>query len=294
MTTTENQGLPVRSYIPQYRNILSTVFEAKKAFAGALAPIQTLDGIRQNATAFTVKTSSTPVVIGEYKTDANTAFGTGTSKSSRFGEMKEVIYEDTEVKYLYDLVINEGLDRHTVNNDLNAAIADRFKLQAIAQTRHMNVENGKYLADSAGETMTLSDHKEETIKKLFNELDSYYTDSEVIAPITAYLTAEVYNAIVDMPSVTSSKGSGVNIDSNGLAKYKDFKLEKTPSRYFPKGVEAILAPDNVVIPFVGIETARTVEPIDFDGVALQAAAKGGEFILDDNKKAVVKVTKASL
>lgn len=291
---TENQNLPVRSYIPQYRNILSTVFEARKAFSGAFAPIQTLDGVQHNATAFTVKTNTTPVVIGEYSIDPNVAFGSGTAKSTRFGEMTEVIYQDTDVPYRYDLAIHEGIDRHTVNNDLNSAIADRFKLQSEAQTRRINVENGKFLADNAGKSVTIKSYEEAEVKKLFNELDQYYTDNEVIAPVKVYLKAELYNAIVDLSSTTSAKGSSVNLDTNGLMKYKDFTLEKTPTKYFPENVEAIFAPDNIAIPFVGIETARTIEAIDFDGVQLQASAKGGEFILDDNKKAVVKVEKAAV
>lgn len=46
--------------------------------------------------------------------------------------------------------------------------------------------------------------------------------------------------------------------------------------------------------FTGINTARTIESEDFDGVALQGAGKAGEFILVDNKKAVVKVTKVEV
>jgi len=44
--------------------------------------------------------------------------------------------------------------------------------------------------------------------------------------------------------------------------------------------------------FTGINTARTIESEDFDGVALQGAGKAGEFILPDNKKAVVKAVLA--
>lgn len=93
-----------------------------------------------------------------------------------------------------------------------------------------------------------------------------------------------------MASNTSAKGSSVSLDTNGLLKYKDFILEKTASKYFQTGVLAIFSPDGIVIPFVGISTARTVETEDFDGVKLQAAAKGGTYALDDNKKAIVKVT----
>ena len=66
-----------------------------------------------------------------------------------------------------------------------------------------------------------------------------------------------------------------------------------PEQYFENNVVAIFSPDGIVIPFIGIETARTVEAEDFDGVKLQAAAKGGTFVLDDNKKAIIKVTSAA-
>ena len=52
----------------------------------------------------------------------------------------------------------------------------------------------------------------------------------------------------------------------------------------------IFAADQVAIPFVGIATARTIDVEAFDGKALQAHAKGGQFMLDDNKKAVLKAT----
>ena len=287
-----NQNLPVRQYVPQYRQVLSTVFGARAAFRGALAPLQTLDGIQFNSKAFSVKTNSTPVVIGsEYAKGANDGgFGDGTGKTSRFGNMTEVIYADTDVNYDYELTIHEGLDRYTVNNDLNAAVADRFKLQSEAQTRQMNNRIGVFLDTNAGKAEVLTDFQEASIKALFNKLDAYYTDLEVTAPITVYLRSEFYSAIVDMTSNTSAKGSSVSLDSNGLAKYKDFTLEKTSAKYFPSGTIALLSPDSVTIPFVGIQTARTIEATDFDGVELQAAAKAGTFILDDNKKAVVKIT----
>lgn len=287
-----NQDQAARIYVPQYRNILSTVFNAKAAFRGALAQLQTLDGIQSNAKAFSVKTSSTPVVIGDdYLTGANDGgFGDASGKKSRFGDMTEVIYQDTDVNYDYELTIHEGIDRYTVNNDLNAALADRFNLQAQAQTRKVNVRTGKFLSDNAGHAETLADFTEANVKTLFNTVDTYYTDLEVDAQISVYLKSELYNAILDMASTTSAKGSSISLDDNKLLKYKDFVLVKTPAKYFQTGVLAIFSPDGIVIPFIGISTARTVEAIEFDGVELQAAAKGGTYVLDDNKKAIVKVT----
>lgn len=287
---TENQNLPVRQYAPQYRQILTTVFDNKKAFEGVLAPIQSLDGVQFNTKAFSVKTNTTPVVVGTYNTDANTQFGTGTGNGSRFGNMVEVIYQDHDVNYDYTLAIHEGIDRYTVNNDLNAAVADRLRLQSEAQVRYMNTKIGKFLSDNAGVSKELKDLTDASILALFNDINKYVVDTEINAPVKAYVRAELYNAIVDMTANTTAKGSSVSIDTNGLAKYKNVQLIETPAKYFAENVIAIFSPDGIVIPFVGIETARTIEAQEFDGVKFQAAAKGGTFVLDDNKKAIIKVT----
>lgn len=286
-----NQNNPARRYEKQYAGILKTVFGVRAAFTGALSPIQVLDGVQENAKAFSVKTNNTPVVIGTYKTGANDGgFGDGSGANSRFGDLTEIKYENTDVEYDYTLTIHEGLDRYTVNNDLNAAIADRLKLQSEAQTRQMNKRIGKYLSDNAGTTEVLADFTEDKVKALFNKVNAYYINEEVTAPVTIYLRPELYNAIIDMTANTSAKGSSVSIDNNGLARYKGFALVETPAQYFDTGVVAVFSPDGIIIPFVGISTARSIEATAFDGVLLQAAAKGGTYILDDNKKAVVKVT----
>ncbi|ORJ31791.1 phage capsid protein [Streptococcus oralis subsp. tigurinus] len=286
-----NQNNAVRRYENQYAGILETVFGVRAAFTGALSPIQILDGVQENETAFSVKTNNTPVVIGEYKTGANDGdFGDNTGAESRFGELKEIKYSNTKVDYDYTLTIHEGFDRYTVNNDLKAAIADRLKLQSEAQTRTINKRIGEYMSDNAGQTEALADFSEDKLKALFNKVSAYYTNNEVTAPVTVYLRAELYNAIVDMASVTSAKGSSISLDENGLPKYKGFTLVETPAQYFKTGVVAIFSPDGIIIPFVGISTARAIEAENFDGVKLQAAAKGGTYTLDDNKKAIYKVT----
>lgn len=286
-----NQNLAVRRYEKQFAGILSAVFGVKSAFAGALAPIQILDGVQENDTAFSLKTNGTPVVIGEYKTGGNDGgFGDGSGAKSRFGKMTEVKYANTNVPYDYTMTIHEGIDRYTVNNDFNAAIADRLKLQSEAKVRQMNKRIGQYLSDNAGKSEQLADFSESSVKALFNAINTYYVNNEVTAPVTAYLQPDLYNAIVDMQSTNTSKGSSVSLDENGLYRYKGFDLVETPAQYFAEGTQAIFSPDKIVLPFVGISTTRTIESVDFDGVQLQGAAKGGTYTLDDNKKAVVKVT----
>ena len=222
--TTNNNNLPVRIYTPQYTRMLSTIFGVQKAFAGALAPIQTLDGIQHNTKAFMVKTNNTPVVVGTYDADSTKVFGAGTGIGSRFGEMKEVIYQNTEVDYDYTLAIHEGIDRFKVNNDLNAAVADRLRLHSEAQTRKINEKIGKFLSANAGETKELAKLDETNIQKLFNQVNVYVVNTEINAPIKCYLRVQVYNAIIDMASTNKSKGSNINLDTNGLLKYKNIEL----------------------------------------------------------------------
>ena len=290
--TTKNNGIGAVSYVPQYLKIFNAAFGAQSAFAGVLAPLQTLDGVQHNAKAFTVKTSAVPVVVGtDYLTGANDGgFGNASGAKSRFGEMQEVVYTDTDVNYSYELTFHEGLDKFTVNQDMQQAIADRMKLRAQAWVRAMNKKVGDFLSTNAGSTEALADLTEDKVKALFNKMRAHYTNKEVLADVTVYLRTEVYNAIIDMASTTTSKGSAVSVDENGLAKYKGFKLVETPAQYFGAGNIAYFSPDELVVPFVGIETLRTIEARDFEGVEMQAAAKGGHFILDDNKVAIVKIT----
>lgn len=283
-----NNNMKARTFTLEYKDALETVFGLKRHFANAFQDLQTLDGIRENETAFVLKTNNTPVVVGTYNKGANVAFGTGTANTNRFGERTEIIYTNEEAKYTYELAIHEGLDITTVNNDLDAAVLDRLYLQSEAQTRKMNKRHGAYLSSVAGNSEEIADFSDEVILKLFNDVSKYNTNKEIIVDNTAYVTPDLYNAIVDHPLVSSGKGSAVNIDGNNIIHFKGFEIVETPERYFMEGDVAYFVPDKVAIPFVGIQLARTIESEAFAGLALQALAKGGEFVLDDNKVAITK------
>lgn len=72
--------------------------------------------------------------------------------------------------------------------------------------------------------------------------------------------------------------------------FKGFVIEEIPSSMFQANEVIYAYITGIGKAFTGINTARTVESEDFDGVALQGAGKAGEYILPDNKKAVAKVT----
>src|SRR5690625_4146365 len=113
-----NNNQAVRRYEKQFKDLIQAVFGHRAYFRNFFGGgIEALDGVKENATAFSVKTNDMPVVIGTYDTDVNVGMGTGTSNSNRFGERKEVIYQNTDVPYTWNYAIHEGIDRFTVIND---------------------------------------------------------------------------------------------------------------------------------------------------------------------------------
>lgn len=274
-------------FTKQLLTILPTVFQKKAYFASAFGQLQAIDGVRDNATAFTVKTNDMPVVIGSYSTDANVAFGTGTANSSRFGQMKEVIYTDTEVPYDAPFAFHEGLDRYTVNADLVSAVSARLVAQAQALlVRWNNKDSAALIAAGSDLGVDSSDPV-----ALFNAASKKYTQLEVVPAVKAYVTSDLYNALVDATLTTTGKNSSVNIDQNGLAWFKGFQIIEVPDAYMG-GKEVIFTPDGIGRTFVGISTTRTIESTDFDGVELQGAGKDGVYIPKDNAAAILFASKS--
>lgn len=288
----ENNNLAARSYQKDFKGLLQAVFKKQAYFADFFTGgLEALDGVQHNETAFYVKTSDIPVVFGEgYNKDANTAFGTGTGKTSRFGDRTEIIYSDTPVNYSWGWVFHEGIDRNTVNNAFDVAVADRLELQAQAKTQKFNIKHSEFIAASAGKTEPLSGYTADAVLALFNNLAKYFTNIHAIGERVAKVNADLYNAIVDHPLTTSGKKSGANIDDNGIVKFKGFIIEEVPEDVLASGCIAYAYIRGVAKAFTGINTARTIESEDFDGVALQGEGKAGEYIPVDNKKAVVKVS----
>ena len=288
----ENNEMPVRQYQPEFKKLLQAVFKKNSYFADFFGGgIEALDGVQHNRKAFSVKTSDIPVVVGDkYITDENTAFGTGTGKSSRFGDRTEVIYTDTDVEYTWEWTFHEGIDKHTVNNDFDSAVADRLELQARKKTERFNAKHGAFIAASAGHSENLADYTADKVLALFNALSKYYNNIEAVGVRKAKVCSDLYNAIVDHPLMTSAKGSSANIDTNGVVRFKGFEIQEVPDAVLEEGACCYTYIAGVGKAFTGINTARTINSEDFDGVALQGAGKAGEFVLPANKIAICKVT----
>lgn len=287
----ENNNQAVRSYQKQFKELLQAVYQKQAYFSEFFGGgLEALDGVTHNKTAFSIKTSDIPVVIGtEYNKDPNVGFGTGTGKSTRFGERQEIIYTDTDVPYTWEWVFHEGIDRHTVNNDFAATIADRSELQAQAKVQMFDNHGGKFISEVADKTFNLTEISNDAVLKLFNDLSNAYVNMEAVGTKMAWVKPELYNAIVDHPITTTAKHSGANIDANGIISFKGFLIKEVPETKFQTGELAYASITGVGKQFTGINTTRTIESEDFDGVAFQGAGKAGEFILPANKKAVLKV-----
>lgn len=290
----ENNDLAVRTYQKDFKNLLQAVFKKQAYFADFFGGgIEALDGVEHNKVAFSLKTSDIPVVVGAgYNTDANVAFGTGTESTNRFGQRTEIIYTDTDVEYTWGWNFHEGIDRHTVNNNFETAVADRLELQAQAKTKLFNQKHGAFISASAAHTEALAGYTADAVLALFNALSKYYNNIEAVGTKKAKVNSDLYNAIVDHPLTTSAKNSAANIDANGIVRFKGFEIEEIPDEMFAEGECCYAYIAGVGKAFTGINTARTIEAHDFDGRALQGAGKAGEFILPANKKAVCKVTVA--
>ena len=290
----DNNDLPVRRYNTQFVDLLPTVFN-KRAYFGDFSAggLEVLDGIQFNDEAFKLKTSDIPSVLATYSTDANTAFGTGTSNSTRFGPLKEIIYSNVAVPYEATWAIHEGFDRFTVNTDLDAAVADRLTLATERQMQLFDRVAATRLNTAAGVAgqVALADYTDQAVNELFNTLTKNYIDLEVdVTSVVAKVNADLYNAIVNGSLATTNKSSAVNIDDNNIVRFKGIEIQAVPAGLLPSGVGALVYPKSIGKMFVGINTLRTIEAIDFDGQQLQGAGKYGSYVLPDNAKAVFAVT----
>lgn len=296
----DNNNQSARSYALQFRELLQAVFGARSYFGDFFAGgLEALDGVAEKDVAFTVKTSDVACVVTQgdlpdnpaYDTGENVAFGTGTANSSRFGQRTEVIYTNTQVPYTWDWVVHEGIDRHTVNNDFDATIADRLDLQAQKRIAAFNTHHAAFISASASSTINGAQLTPDGIAAVFNTLHEKFVDAGVEEGIwVAKVTPQVYGLIVDSGLMVSGKNGYVSEDDQIVNRFKGFAIQEVPSSLFATNEIVYAYATGVGKAFTGIETIRTIESQDFDGVALQGAGKAGEWILPDNKAAVVKVS----
>lgn len=284
--------MTIKYFTKQHAGMLPDLFAKKSAFLRAFGGVlQVKDGITENDTFMELKVSDTDVVIQNYSTDANVGFGTGTGNTSRFGQRKEVKSVNKQVKYDAPLAINEGIDDFTVNDIKDQVVAERLALHGVAWAQHVDKLLGKFLSDSASETLD-SKLDEASVTKLFSEAHKKFVNNNVstAVPWVAYVNADVYDLLIDSKLATTAKNSSANIDDETLYKFKGFILSELPDEKFQSGEGAYFVADNVGVAGIGIQVTRAMDSEDFAGTALQSAAKYGKYLPEKNKKAILKAT----
>ena len=283
--------MAIKLYTKQYAGMLPELFAKKSAFLRAFGgTIQTLQGAEADANFLNLKTTDTDVVIQAYSTGAAVAFGAGTGNTNRFGARKEVKSTDTQVPFDTPLSIHEGIDSFTVNDIPEQVVAERLALHAVAWAEHYDGIMSALLSTSASATLTETRLSEDGVTNAFAEAHKKFVNNGVSNSIAwvAYVTADVYNFLIDSKLATTAKKSGANVDEQTLYKFKGFELVELPDAKFQTGDNVYFVADGVGVAGVAIPVARAMDSEDFAGVALQAAGKLGKYIPEKNKKAILK------
>ena len=283
--------MAIKLYTKQYAGMLPELFARKSAFLRAFGgTIQTLQGAEADANFLNLKTTDTDVVIQAYSTGAAVAFGAGTGNTNRFGARKEVKSTDTQVPFDTPLAIHEGIDNFTVNDIPEQVVAERLALHAVAWAENYDGVMSAAISSSASATLTETRLSEDGVTNAFAEAHKKFVNNGVSNSIAwvAYVTADVYNFLIDSKLATTAKNSSANVDEQTLYKFKGFELVELPDAKFQTGDNVYFVADGVGVAGVAIPVARTMDSEDFAGVALQAAGKLGKYIPDKNKKAILK------
>lgn len=284
--------MAIKLYTTQYAGIVPSIFEAKSAylrvFGGA---IQTIQGAEADEDFLKLKISDTDVVIQEYSTDPDVAFGDGTGNSNRFGPRKEVKSIDATVEFDQPLAIHEGIDKFTVNDIPDEVVAERLALHAVAWAERYDEVMLDTISENANRTLT-GELSEDGVTDVFVEARKHFVNNKVSKNINwvAFVTPDVYNFLIDSDLATTAKNSSANVDTQTLYQFKGFILEELSDDKFKEGEQIYFAAENVGVAGLGIPVTRAIDSEDFAGVALQGAGKLGKYIPEKNRVAILKAT----
>ena len=282
--------MAVKVYTKQLVRVLPSIFSVHNHFTRTFGgTLQVRDGVADSDTFLSLKTIDADTVIQEYDTGANVAFGSGTGNSSRFGPRQEIKAVDTQVPYESPLAIHEGVDNVTVNDIADTVVAERLEKASIAWTEHLNGRFSEVLSEGASETLN-GDLTVDGVSKVFADARKILLNNKVNKTLTrvAYVSADVYNLLLESGLTTTAKNSSANIDEGEIRKFKGFVLEELADEYFQEDENIYFAVDNVAIAGVGISMTRAIDSEDFYGVAIQGVAKYGIYLPEQNKNAVLK------
>lgn len=282
--------MAMKIYSKKYKQVIEKIFETKQHFFNTFGGgLQVAEGAEYDKDFLHLKISPTNVVINKYDMGENVAFGTGTGNSNRFGPRQEIKSIDKAVQYDEPIAIQEGLDRFTVNDIPAQVLAERAALHAEKWVEYLNQYMSKILDTNAGETKQVA-LTEEALIKLFFESRKTFINKKVSKSRTwnAYVTPDVYDILINSKLATTAKNSSANVDEQILYKFKGFVLRELPEEYFQKNTTSIFVPDNIGVVGLGIDTYRTIDSADYNGVAIQGAGQLANYVPEDNKVAIIK------
>ena len=284
--------MTIKIFTRHYAGMLPDIFVSKtpflRVFGGAL---QVRTDAEYNENFLDLKIEDTEVTIQNYSTDPNVAFGTGTGNSNRFGPRKEIKAEDVTVPWESPLSIHEGVDRFTVNDLPDQVVANRLAKHAVAWAVHVNSWLGKAISDSASQTLT-GELTEEGVTTLFATAHKTFVNNGVSDDLAwvAFVNTDVYNFLIDSDLAKTDKNSSANVDNQTLYKFKGFELEELPDTQFESGEQAYFTAIGIGVAGIGVETVRTMDSEQFNGVALQGAGQYAKYIPEKNKAAILKAS----
>ena len=284
--------MAIKLYTTQYAEIVPSIFEAKSAYLRVFGgTIQTIQGAEADEDFLKLKISDTDVVIQEYSTDPDVAFGDGTGNSNRFGPRKEVKSIDATVEFDKPLAIHEGIDKFTVNDIPDQVVAERLALHAVAWAEQYDEVMLDTISEYANRTLT-GELSEDGVTDVFVEARKHFVNNKVSKNINwvAFVTPDVYNFLIDSDLATTAKNSSANVDTQTLYQFKGFILEELSDDKFKEGEQIYFAAENVGVAGLGIPVTRAIDSEDFAGVALQGAGKLGKYIPEKNRVAILKAT----
>lgn len=277
--------MAIARYELQFKDLMPAIYNTAGAFVDALNGLEITDGITESENAFYLKKAVTPVTINNYDPSK------GTDEDCAFGTLVKQTYTNVPAPYSLKLAANIGLDKFSVNNDLDFAVADTMEQISRAQLQKLNTEIGKILVNAAGKTIDTA----KDVEDMFNQAAAELDEKEVIGTRIAYVSPQVRSLLVDSGLTVVDKRSVIDITKDTVEMHKGFIIQVVPTTYLGSDVDAIFTVAHVGQAYMGISTMRALDEVPgFDGTQVQMSAKAGAIIPEENKPAVVVAKVTSL
>lgn len=280
-------------YELELKKNLETIYAKVANFGDLFTDMQVENGVANSRTGFTVKQSALEAAINDYNEDDDLGLEDG-SLLSRYGKPKRSKFVNKEIPYEKPWSVFVEFDKHTVNADLDTAVVDALEKETKALIRRFDVSHAKYMKDNAGKEIELSGYTNDQVDKLFDDIADYYNEIsvDVQLPKVLKVNSKLHSAILKHPMTVTSKGSTVNIDNGNVTMFRGFiiSVANGADNLYGKDVAAYAYVQGMGVSFTGIHDLDIKDGgIYTNGEFLVGSGKRGQYIPEDNLKALVKV-----